>query len=57
MVVTFAQVMLFYVLLTVSLSFLGNYLSGYSYQTGFIIGLIISAILWFTVGKKMVDSN
>lgn len=56
MVVTFAQVMLFYVLLTVALS-VASYLTGYDIFLGFIAGVIISAILWFTVGKKMVNSN
>ena len=53
MVVTFVQVMLFYVLLTVALSIV-SYLTGYDIFLGFVIGVLLSAILWFTVGKKMV---
>ena len=53
--VSFTQIMLFYVFLTIALAFLGNFLLGYEYYYGAIVGLVVSAVLWFTVGKNMVS--
>lgn len=49
---TFNQVMLFYLVLTVILGFVGNYYGKPVY--GVVAGLVISVVLWYTVGKNMV---
>jgi hypothetical protein len=49
--VSIYMIMLFYVLLTLVLAYLGNLLLGYGYYAGFILGLLISIILWYLWGS------
>ena len=51
----FWMVMFFYALLSCFIMpFLGYYIRGVQgLSQGYIIGTIVSLILWFTVGKKM----
>jgi len=48
------MIMLFYLVLSIGLAWAGNSFLGYDYVYGFALGLLLSAILWFTVGKNMV---
>lgn len=55
---SFNQIMLFYLVLTVILSFVGNYYGGVEYaKYGFMAGIVLSVVLWFTVGRNMVTSK
>ena len=57
---TFIQVMIFYILLAYVISpAVGYYAFGNSIEYaghGFVAGSILSVILWYTFGKKMVES-
>lgn len=57
------QIMGFYVLLTLVLAFVGYFVGRkhnkgmhYALMSG-LLGVLISVVLWFTVGKKMVGKN
>jgi len=53
--VSFMMIMLFYLLLSIGLAWAGNYFLGYGYMHGFVLGMLISIVLWVTVGKNMVS--
>lgn len=52
---SFMMIMLFYLVLSIALAWAGNQFLGYDYMYGFAAGLLLSGILWFTVGKNMVS--
>jgi hypothetical protein len=44
-------IMIFYLILSAILAYFGNTLLGYDYYVGFIVGLILSVILWYLWGS------
>lgn len=51
---SFIIIMAFYLILSVVLAWAGNHFLQYDYWYGFILGVIISLFMWFTVGKNMI---
>jgi hypothetical protein len=45
-------ILLFYIILSFLLSYLGNKVAGYNYSIGFIVGIVFSIILWIVWGKS-----
>jgi len=49
-------VLAFYGLLCILTAFLGSLVKGKDgFTGGYVVGILLSLILWFTVGQKMMD--
>jgi hypothetical protein len=49
-------VLTFYAIISIFTAFIGGLIKGKEgFSAGYIIGVIISVILWFIVGSKMMD--